>query len=470
TYFMAASKAYNVIVSSAKGNYYIYTYDSSNGDLVWKKEQSWFSDNHGGHLSHPSIVKNKLVVKPAIYELDSGKKLKIEIPKAGHGCASYTLSEQSVFYRGGSVTQFNFDTDNFSKWERLRPDCWISTIPAQGMILSPEAGGGCSCGNWLETSMVFAPISRAPLSLIFKDTHFIDSLSIEVKARDVSNKNIYYTLDGSEPSKDSKHYIGPIIISNNTTLNTIIYVEKDGKEIAFTRTKEFTRLFPEPSIAKYPQLLDGNWVFFINLTGKTGEIRYTTDGTTPDINSPIYDKPVPFSEKILIKAKTFWAINGHEMMSKETSAEQVIPKLLESVSAEVESGIIRKYYKVIYRDMPDFSTIEPDSQELVTKVNLERIKDEGKFALHFKGYLQIERDGMYTIFNQSIGESYVYLHDNKIITSENDSEQNIVLALKKGLHPIIVNYKIWRGNPKLTLQIEGPNLLKQIIDNSMLKH
>jgi hypothetical protein len=25
------------------------------------------------------------------------------------------------------------------------------------MVLSPEGGGGCSCGNWLETSIGFAP-------------------------------------------------------------------------------------------------------------------------------------------------------------------------------------------------------------------------------------------------------------------------------------------------------------------------
>jgi len=470
TYFMAASKDYNVIVSSFKGNYYIYTYNATNGDLVWAKEQSWFADNHGGHLSRPAIVKNKLIVKPAIYKLDSGEKLKMEIPKAGHGCASYALSEQSTFYRGGSVTQFNFDTDKFSKWERLRPDCWISTIPAQGMVLSPEAGGGCSCGNWLETSMVFAPISRAPLSLIYKEAQFIDSLSIEIKARNISNKNIYYTLDGSEPSKNSKQYTSTVIISKNTILNTIIYVEKEGKEIAFTRTKEFTRTYPEPVIKKNPQLVNGNWVFFIKRTGVTGEIHYTTDGSTPDKNSPKYDKPVTFLEKILIKAKTFWIDNGKEIVSKETSAELIIPKLIESISAEVKPGIERNFYKVKYRDMPNFNSVKPDSKKIINQIDLKSIEDKGKFALHFKGYLNIKEDGLYTIFNQSGGDSYVYLHDKKILINESNTEKSTVLGLKKGLHPIIVNYKIWRGNPNLKLQIEGPDMPKEAIDKNMLKH
>ncbi len=470
TYFMAASKDYNVIVSSFKGNYYIYNYNAENGDLVWEKEQSWFSDNHGGHLSRPAIVKNKLIIKPAIYKLNSGEKLKIEIPKAGHGCASYTLSEQSTFYRGGSVTQFNFDTDKFSKWERLRPDCWISTIPAQGMILSPEAGGGCSCGNWLETSMVFAPVSRAPLSLIYKENKFMDSLSIEIKARDDQNKNIFYTLDGSIPTKESKKYTIPIIISDNTELNTAIYVEKDGQEISFSRTKEFTRTYPEPVIEKNPQLIKGNWVFTIKRTGVTGEIHYTTDGSTPTINSPKYDQPVTFSKKTLIRAKTFWKRNGKEITSKETSAELIIPELIESVSAEVEPGIERNFYKVKFRDMPDFNSFKPDNKKIVNQIDLESIEDKGKFAVHFKGYLNIKEDGLYTIFNQSGGESYLYLHDKKILTNENSSEKKVVLGLKKGLHPIVVNYKIWRGNPNLNLQIEGPGIEKEVIEKTMLKH
>ena len=42
----------------------------------------------------------------------------------------------------------------------LRPGCWLSTIPANGMLLSPEGGGGCSCGKWMEASIGFMPINR----------------------------------------------------------------------------------------------------------------------------------------------------------------------------------------------------------------------------------------------------------------------------------------------------------------------
>ena len=61
--------------------------------------------------------------------------------------------------RGDTLAMWNRHQGDASTWSRLRPDCWLSTIPADGMLLSPEGGGGCSCGSWLETSIVFKPIA-----------------------------------------------------------------------------------------------------------------------------------------------------------------------------------------------------------------------------------------------------------------------------------------------------------------------
>ena len=81
-------------------------------------------------------------------------------PVPAGGCGTYAATSQLLVYRAGSVTLWDFEQNKASSWSRLRPDCWISTIPACGLILSPEAGGGCSCGVWLETSLAFRPKGR----------------------------------------------------------------------------------------------------------------------------------------------------------------------------------------------------------------------------------------------------------------------------------------------------------------------
>ncbi len=78
------------------------------------------------------------------------------MPKGG--CGTYALTKHAAIYRAGSVSLWPLKgAKGTSSWSRLRPGCWLSTIPALGMVLSPEAGGGCKCGNWYETSVVFMP-------------------------------------------------------------------------------------------------------------------------------------------------------------------------------------------------------------------------------------------------------------------------------------------------------------------------
>jgi outer membrane protein assembly factor BamB len=271
TYFMAAGSQKYVIASSENGMYDIQVFDEKDGKLVWKKKQNWFHGDHGAHMSKPAIVGNRLLVKPALYNLETGEEISYNVPKAGHGCASYALTEQSVFYRGGSVTQFNFDTRNFSKWERLRPDCWLSTIPAEGMILSPEAGGGCSCGNWLETSMVMAPTSRAPITIKslgetstidYKDeswsdyvqacafNEFVNSVEIELLVKPGVKGQLYFTIDGSEPDKTSEKYTAPFSIDKDTEIKAAIYLNKGGKERLFVRSQQFVKVEQSEVVAE----------------------------------------------------------------------------------------------------------------------------------------------------------------------------------------------------------------------------
>jgi outer membrane protein assembly factor BamB len=271
SYFMAAGSQKYVIVSSEDGKYDVQVYNENDGSLRWKKIQNWFHGDHGAHMSKPAIVGNRLMVKPALYNLETGEPIDYNVPKVGHGCASYALTEQSVFYRGGSVTQFNFDNRNFSKWERLRPDCWLSTIPAEGMILSPEAGGGCSCGNWLETSMVMAPISRAPITikslgetstLDYKNeswgeytaacafNEFVNSVEIELLVKPGVKGELYFTTDGSEPNKNSEKYTAPFLIDKSCEVKVAIFLNKGGKERKFVRGQEFVKVAKIEAVAE----------------------------------------------------------------------------------------------------------------------------------------------------------------------------------------------------------------------------
>jgi outer membrane protein assembly factor BamB/2-polyprenyl-3-methyl-5-hydroxy-6-metoxy-1,4-benzoquinol methylase len=162
--YLAHSDQHLVLVTSANKSYHVYAYSANACDQLWEATFPWGKGkaDHGSHLSRPAIVGNKVFVRPAVLDLESGKRLPMSIPMGG--CGTYAATESALFFRAGSGKNsavWDSKTGEYTTWSRLRPDCWLSTIPAGGMLLSPEGGGGCSCGSWLETSIGFMPIQNS---------------------------------------------------------------------------------------------------------------------------------------------------------------------------------------------------------------------------------------------------------------------------------------------------------------------
>lgn len=155
-YYLAHGGDRLAIVASGGKKYYVYAFDDATGEPQWQADFDWKSDNHGAHMSRPAIVGDVLYVRPKAFDLTTGSLLDIEMP-GGHGCGTYACTSGAVILRSGNLTVWDRTSGNATRWHRLRPDCWLSSIPAGGLLLSPEGGGGCSCGSWIETSLGFAP-------------------------------------------------------------------------------------------------------------------------------------------------------------------------------------------------------------------------------------------------------------------------------------------------------------------------
>jgi len=93
--------------------------------------------------------------------LVDGEVLPQRMPVAD-GCGLYYAAAHGIFVRHENITMRNAESEKLSSWPRLRSSCGLSTIPAAGMLLSPEGGGGSSCGIWMETSIGFMPVAQHP--------------------------------------------------------------------------------------------------------------------------------------------------------------------------------------------------------------------------------------------------------------------------------------------------------------------
>ena len=197
--FHLAATPEKLVLVSSDFRYHAACFDAATGEPAWQQDFDWQSDNHGGHMSRPAIVGKKIFVRPRVLDLETGKLLEERMP--GGGCGSYAATSSSLIFRAGNVTIWDAFTGAATSWQRLRPDCWISTIPAGGLLLSPEGGGGCSCGSWLETSIAFIPDRQAGPRVEGPTTPFVDRARIAITPPGRPGGVVRYTLEGTETTE-----------------------------------------------------------------------------------------------------------------------------------------------------------------------------------------------------------------------------------------------------------------------------
>jgi outer membrane protein assembly factor BamB len=155
--YTAAANGILYLQTSDTGAFALYAFDLETGASLWRQKFNWEADHHGKHLSRLAVAEGLLYLRPYVLNSRTGEIMRTEFPK-GHQCGNYACTTDSLILRAGDLAMWAPLENTVSKWNRVRPDCWISTIPAYGMLLSPEGGGGCSCGSWIESSMGFRPV------------------------------------------------------------------------------------------------------------------------------------------------------------------------------------------------------------------------------------------------------------------------------------------------------------------------
>ncbi len=134
---------------------------------------------------------------------------------------------------------------------------------------------------------------------------------------------IYYTLDGSEPTKDSLKYTEPIKLSKGkATVKVIVIKDGFGKSDVMTLTYNVEEDNADsgsssgkgkPSLVIYggagmgaDSLMPGthvvNYGYPLVISAQNGVIYYTTDGTTPNKNSRKYESPIRITENMTVRA------------------------------------------------------------------------------------------------------------------------------------------------------------------------
>ena len=160
---------------------------------------------------------------------------------------------------------------------------------AQGMLDSPEASAAYTIQL---PAPAFAPAAGVYLGSV-----------TAVLTCAIPGATICYTLDNSTPSATSAVYRAPILLTNSTTIKASAF--KTGLLPSAVSAAAYT-ILTQPVYAPTLSLLSGAYAAPITVTitcaTPGAAIRYTLDGTTPTVNSTLYQGALTFISATTVKA------------------------------------------------------------------------------------------------------------------------------------------------------------------------
>ena len=228
----------------------------------------------------------------------------------------------------------------------------------------------------------------------------------------------------------------------------------------------------------YPPVLDVKFKSFVDQTiidfqkpVSPSIIRYTLDGSTPDMNSMELTKPISLYESTTVSAGIFLdnilvcSPSEHRFTKKlpVASKKQINPKL----------GLSFEHYIGKWKKVPDFDILEVSQEGISTDFEIANNADDEEFGIRYSGYIQIPKSEAYKIFLTADDGALLWINGKLLI--DNDGmhaaiEKSAEIVLEKGFHEIVIEYFESSGGNALNLAWESQSMSKQSIDGNYFFH
>ncbi|MFC4992130.1 family 20 glycosylhydrolase [Rubritalea tangerina] len=189
------------------------------------------------------------------------------------------------------------------------------------------------------------------------------------------------------------------------------------------------------------------------------EIRFTTDGSPVNAQSPLYSEPFTVDETLTVKAKYF---NGAR--SSEAIATIDCVKYQQPNTTALEPGLTATYAEGKWNKVPDFSKLTNTTKHKVSDLSLGIRKRNDNFSILFEGFLTIENEGIHTFTLASDDGSYLKVAGAKVVDHDGKhgySPKSGTIHLKPGTYPIELGYLEAGGAEVLDAFITAPNQKEQ---------
>jgi len=243
------------------------------------------------------------------------------------------------------------------------------------------------------------------------------------------------------------------------SINTVVVLDIKGK----------------PDIS-FPPVIRSDYTIFIDRiepavtsSNSSFEIRYTTDGSMPSMESPVFTDKVTFTETTKLAARCFR--NGKPTSDSVCKVFTKVKPMPAVKTGDLKPGIIYSYYEGDWDSLPDFSKLTAVKTGAVSNFSLsEKIKGD-YYGFSFEGFIKVSEEGIYEFATDSDDGSRLFIDGNSVVN--NDYLHGIQLAsgaiaLARGFHKIRVTFFEKGGQDDLKVYYKAPGQEREQIPGTIL--
>lgn len=245
---------------------------------------------------------------------------------SGMTCYPVSLNNKIYLFASGNdhSSVFEYNPSSTNRWTEkislpVKENLGFTVCKANGKVYIIRTGDNIVYE--FDPAVTKAPKAEAPVSSIAAGTY--TTAQSVVLSSETSGATIRYTTDGSTPTSDSPIYNSPLTVAGNMIIKATAIKEGYMDSDVSISVYKITPQLAAPVISLPEGTYPSTQTVTISCAGGS-TLRYTTDGSTPTSDSPLYSGPITVPASMTIKA---FVTKAGMMDSDVQSASYIIATL-----------------------------------------------------------------------------------------------------------------------------------------------
>jgi alpha-L-fucosidase len=228
------------------------------------------------------------------------------------------------------------------------------------------------------------------------------------------------------------------------------------------------KFIPKPSVKiNYPENSSRPLISIVSEPQTV--IHYTTDGTIPTEQSPVYTRTFSVEKNSTIKVKAF----AEGVLPSDVVANDVLIYTWMSAvkPGKVKPGLNYQAYEIAATSVMELETATPVKEGIATSISNKYVTRNEHNGLRFSGFIRIPENGLYSFHLSSDDGSVLKINNQVIINNDgthSNEEKTGSAALRTGYHKLELEYFNATGGAGLKLMMSSKGGMKTEVEHGML--